>query len=223
MLGAQGRGDFMLWKSSGREKGSEALPVYAVVPSETSSPSVLIHLGGGEASWFAVYTHARHEKCVARHLRERCLENFLPLYQKVHHWRKRSRVTLDLPFFPNYVFVRIKPEQRASVLAVPGVVALVGRGHIPSPLPDSEIESLRIGLELGKCEPHPYLVAGERVRIRTGAMEGFEGILLRRKNDVRVVLTLELIQRSVAVEVDAEDVEPVAGPRTAGCTAGRLL
>jgi len=114
-----------------------------------------------------------------------------------------------LPLFPNYVFVRMAPQQRLAVLGVPGVLAIVGRGHLPSALPDDEIESLRTGLDQSKCEPHPYLVAGERVRIRAGSMEGMEGILIRRKNELRVVLTLDLIQRSVAVEVDAGDVEPV--------------
>jgi transcription antitermination factor NusG len=90
---------------------------------------------------------------------------------------------------------------------------MVGRGHIASALPDAEIESLRTGLQLRKFEPHPYLVAGERVRIKAGAMEGMEGILLRKKNELRVVLTLDLIERSVAVEVDAQDVEPVSRRR----------
>src|SRR5208337_4240769 len=86
---------------------------------------------------------------------------------------------------------------------------IVGRGHISSAVSDTEIESLRPVLERNKFEPYPYLVAGERVRIRTGSMEGMEGILVRKKNELRVVLSLALIQRSVAAEVDAEDVEPI--------------
>ena len=117
------------------------------------------------------------------------------------------------PLFPNYVFVHIAPPQRTSVLAVHGVLGMVGRGHVASALPDAEIASLRTGVQLRRFEPHPYLVAGERVRIKFGAMEGMEGILLRRKNGLRVVLTLDLIERSVAVEVDAEDVEPVGRRR----------
>lgn len=161
-----------------------------------------------------MYTNSRHEKSVARHLLERQIENFLPLYQKLHHWAKRSSVRLELPLFPNYVFVHIGWQQRSSVLAVPGAVGLVGRGQVAAALPDGEIESLRNGLQSHKFEPHPYLIAGERVRIQAGPMEGLEGILLRMKNELRVVLTLDLIQRSVAVEVDALDVEPIA-PRRA--------
>jgi transcription antitermination factor NusG len=161
------------------------------------------------ARWFAVYTSSRHEKWVMTNLMQRQIESFLPLFEKVHHWSKRAPVRLKLPLFPNYVFVRIPPNGRNSVLAVPGVVAIVGRGNIVSPLPDDEIETLRTRLEQGKFEPHPYLVAGERVRVCGGALEGIEGIVVRRKNEVRVVLTLELIQRSVAVEVDTDYIEPV--------------
>ena len=181
----------------------------AVAIAEDARPLVLNHAEGNDARWFAVYTNSRHEKCVAKHFDQRQIESFLPLYQKLHHWRKRNRVRLDLPLFPNYVFVHIAPQQRTSALAVPGVLGMVGRGRIASALPDAEIESLRIGLQLRKLEPHPYLVAGERVRIKAGSMEGMEGILLRKKNELRVVLTLELIKRSVAVEVDTQDVEPV--------------
>jgi transcription antitermination factor NusG len=161
-----------------------------------------------DARWFAVYTHSRHEKMAAKHFAERDIQYFLPLYRKVHRWAKRSSVTLELPLFPNYVFVCVTPRQRVAVLGVPGVLAIVGRGHIPSALPNDEIELLRTGLDRCKCEPYPHLVVGERVRIRAGSMEGMEGILIRRKNDLRVVLTLDLIQRSVAVEVNADDVEP---------------
>ena len=163
-----------------------------------------------DANWLAVYTSSRHEKCVARHFNEGGMESFLPLYQKEHHWKKRSSVRLELPLFPNYVFVRIAPRQRISVLGVPGVLEIVG-GRIPSILPDAEMEALRAGLALSRYEPHPYLVEGERVRITAGAMAGMEGILLRRRNELRVVLTIDLIQRSVVVEMDAADVEPIPG------------
>src|SRR5260370_34964177 len=105
------------------------------------------------------------------------------------------------------------PPQRTSVLAVQGVLGMVGRGRIASALPDAEIESLRTGLQLRKFEPHPYLIAGERVRIKAGAMEGMEGIWLREKNEMRVSLTLDLRERGVAAECDAQDSEPVMCPR----------
>lgn len=180
-----------------------------VALAKNALPPVLDHVEGNDARWFAVYTNSRHEKYVARHFDERQIENFLPLYQKLHHWKKRNSVLLQLPLFPNYVFVHTRPQQRTSVLAVPGVLGMVGHGHVASALPEAEIESLRTGLEARKFEPHPYLIAGERVRIIAGSMEGMEGIVLRKKNEMRVVLTLDLIKRSVAVEVDAHDVEPV--------------
>lgn len=177
--------------------------------AEKPIPAVLPNLAEDAARWFAVYTSTRHEKMVAKHCAQRHIECFLPLYRKLHHWAKRSQVTVELPLFPNYLFVHIRPQYRVPVLAMPGVLGLVGRGHICSALSDAEIESLQAALEQNRLEPHPYLVVGERVRIRTGSMEGIEGILVRKKNELRVVVTLALIQRSVAVEVDADDVETV--------------
>lgn len=165
------------------------------------------------ASWFAVYTSSRHEKRVAKQFWEHGFDNFLPLVEKAHHWSKRAKVHLHLPLFPNYIFVHITPRQRTAVLAVPGVLAIVGSGHIPSPLPDSEIEILRTWVEQGRVEAHPYLSTGERVRIQAGPMAGMEGVLVRRKNELRLVLSLHLIQRSVALEIDACDVAPAPGRR----------
>jgi transcription antitermination factor NusG len=162
------------------------------------------------AHWFAAYTSSHHEKRAAAQLAERGMESFLPLYAALRRWRNRCAVTLELPLFSNYVFVRMAWRERVRVLEVPGVLSLVGFGRTLSPLPDFEIEALRAGLRQRKTEPHPYLVVGERVRIVRGAMLGMEGVLLRRKNSLRVVLALEAILRSVAVEVDADDVEPAA-------------
>lgn len=146
---------------------------------------------------------------MAKQLNERGVESFLPLVEKSHRWKKRAPVRLQLPLFPNYVFIHILPPQRIAVLQIPGVLAIVGHGSIPSSLPDREIQMLRTSVELGTVEPHRYLATGERVRIQSGPMAGLEGILLRRKNDLRLILTLDLIQRSVAVEIAAQDVEPV--------------
>lgn len=182
---------------------------FGVALAENPAPALLSNLAENDARWFAVYTNSRHEKSVAKQFAERRIESFLPLYRKVHHWTKHSPATLELPLFPNYVFVHISPRERVPVLAVPGVLGIVGRGQISSALSNAEIEALRPVLELNKFEPYPYLVAGERVRIRVGSMEGMEGILVRKRGELRVVLTLDWIQRSVAVEVDAEDVEPI--------------
>ena len=164
--------------------------------------------------WFAAYTTPRHEKHVGEVLAERNIEYFLPLYRTVRQWKKSSPVLLELPLFPCYLFVRISRAARGTVLSLPGVVSIVGSAREPWPLPQLEVEALRIGARLGKAQPHPYLRVGERVRIKTGLMAGVEGILVRKKNEFRFVLTLEAIMRSVAVEVDASELESVNQPLT---------
>jgi transcription antitermination factor NusG len=159
--------------------------------------------------WFTVYTCANHEKTVAKHLDARSVEHFLPTYTSVARWKDR-RVKLDLPLFPGYMFVRLQAGENLRVLEVPGVVRLVGfHGH-PYPLPDAEIESLRTGIQNAlRFAPHPYLTVGSRVRVKHGPLEGIEGILLRRKNVHRIVVSLHVIARSAAVEIDAADVERI--------------
>jgi transcription antitermination factor NusG len=171
---------------------------------------------GVHAQWFAAYTSSRHEKRVALHFAEREIEAFLPLYATRHRWKNRCEVMVELPLFPNYVFVRMAARERVRILEVPGVLALVGAGRTPAPLPDFEIETLRSGVGQRRVEPHPYLVIGERVRIKAGPMTGMEGVLVRKKNNFRVVLALDVIMRSVAVEVDAEDLERVRTTPLAG-------
>ena len=164
-------------------------------------------------AWFAVFTSSHHEKKVSQYLMQQQIENFLPLYSEIRQWTNRRKVELQLPLFPNYVFVRIDKKQRSRVLGVPGVLSLVGCGYQPTALSDSEIESLRSALRLRRFEPYPYLVVGDRVRLKTGVLGGVEGILLRKKSNLRVVLSVALIQQSVAVEVDAGDIEPVSAWR----------
>jgi transcription antitermination factor NusG len=160
--------------------------------------------------WFALYTCANHEKRVATHLEARGIEHFLPLYRSRRVWKDR-RVFLDLPLFPGYLFARFALPARLRVLDVPGVVRLVGFNGQPHPLVESDIETLRAGMRSAACmQPHPYLTVGSRVRIARGPLEGMEGILVRKKNICRLVLSLELIARSAAVEVDAADIERVS-------------
>jgi transcription antitermination factor NusG len=163
-----------------------------------------------ERRWFAVYTTCRHEKRVAQHLEQRQIEHFLPIYRTQHRWKDGSRVMIDLPLFPGYVFVRINSRNRVGVLEVPGVVSMIGTALQPAPLPDFEVETLRNGLDPMRTEPHPLLTVGQRVRIKTGALTGVEGIVIRKKNGLRVVLTLSLLMQSIAVEVDGDDVEVVS-------------
>lgn len=157
--------------------------------------------------WFAAYTTPRHEKRVHELLTERGIETFLPLYRSTRQWKNSCPAVLDLPLFPTYVFVRIARIARGTVLGMPGVLSIVGSPKKPWPLPDREIEALRLGIQTQKVEPHAYLKFGERMRIKTGVMSGVEGILVRKRNEFRVVLTLDTIMRSVAVEVDVDDIE----------------
>jgi transcription antitermination factor NusG len=163
-----------------------------------------------QARWYAAYTCANHEKRVAAELGARDVEHFLPLYGSVRRWKDR-RVTLDLPLFPGYVFVRLALCERLRALQIPSVVRLVGFGGLPTALPDTEIEIMRSGLSQSPCaEPHPFLAVGRRVRITAGPFAGLEGILKRKNSNLRVVVSLGLIQSSVAVDVDAADVRPAA-------------
>ena len=165
--------------------------------------------------WYAVYTRAQHQKQVATQLEGRAVECFLPLYESVRRWKDR-RVLLKLPLFPSYVFVHLGPADRRRVLQTPGVVHLVEFGGVPCPIPDAEIEALQACLARNlRMQPHPYLTVGRRVSVRSGPMEGLEGILVRRKSDYRLVLSIQSINSSVCVELDAIDVEPVAGSRIA--------
>lgn len=163
-----------------------------------------------EPRWYAVYTCANHEKRVAEQLIERNVEHFLPLYETVRRWKDR-RVRLQLPLFPGYLFVRLLLRDQIRVLQVPSVVRLLGFGEHPIALPEGEIEALRNGLDGRWAQPHPYLTTGKRLRIKSGPLAGVEGILSRRKGGFRVVLSIELIKTSVAVEVDAADLMPSLG------------
>jgi transcription antitermination factor NusG len=160
-----------------------------------------------DLQWYAAYTCANHEKRVAEQLGIREVEHFLPLYASARRWKDR-RVTLELPLFPGYVFVRMALRDRLQVQKVPGVARLVGFDGTPSALPDVEIDALRRSLAGGvRVEPYPYFTVGQRVRLRSGLLTGLEGVLLRRKGGLRVVISVDLIQRSVAVDADVADVE----------------
>lgn len=165
------------------------------------------------ARWYAVYTTCRHEKRVSLHLAQREVEHYLPLYTAHRKWRDGSKVALELPLFPCYLFVRIGRTERVRVLGTPGALTIVGgTGGEAAPLPDAAIEALRQGLSLHQVEPHPLLTAGQQVRIRSGAFAGMQGIITRKKSGLRVVITLDQIMQSVAVEVAESDLELLAAP-----------
>jgi transcription termination/antitermination protein NusG len=167
-----------------------------------------------ELRWYAVYTRARHEKKIAAQLSQKSVEQFLPLYETVHR-RKDRRVRLQLPLFPSYVFVRIALLDHLRVLKIPGVVRLVSFNGKPVPLSDLEISALRRGLSSGlRAEPLPYTAAGRRVRVKSGPLCGLTGKLVRRKENYRIVISVESINRSILCEVSVEDVEAVGSAST---------
>jgi len=165
--------------------------------------------GACVSSWYVAYTRANHEKRVAEQLEGRAVEYFLPSYKSVRRWKDR-RVQLELPLFPGYVFARFPLRDRLRVLEVPGVVRLVGFNGQPAALPEKEIEALRESLARQlKLKPHPYLTAGRRVRMKSGPLGGLEGILVRKKGSFQVIVSIELIMRSVIAEVELSDLELV--------------
>jgi transcription antitermination factor NusG len=161
------------------------------------------------SAWCAVYTRHQHEKTVSEMLESKGFEVFLPLYDSTRKWKDRRKV-LSLPLFPCYVFVRGAIERRLPVLTTPGVHMIISRGERVATVPDAEIDAIRRTVQGHfRVEPHPFLRCGERVRVVRGSLEGVEGVLTRKKNLYRLVLSVEMLAQSVAVEIDALDVVPV--------------
>jgi len=162
----------------------------------------------GDPDWFVVYTTSRHEKRVAQHFQAREVQYFLPVYCAERRWNDGSRVRLELPLFPCYVFVRTNRKERTRVLQTPGVLSFVaGTGGEPAVFPENLIESLRQELPRRRAEPHALPLHGMKARIRSGPFTGMEGIVVRTKGGYRAVLTLDSIKQSFAVEVSIEELE----------------
>jgi len=163
-----------------------------------------------DTAWCALYTRHQHEKAVSDMLESKGLEVFLPAYESVRRWKDRTKV-LSLPLFPCYVFVRGAITRRLQVLTTPGVHMILRNGEDVAVIPDAEIEAIRktLGGQF-HVEPHPFLKCGDRVRVTRGTLEGVEGILVRKKNLFRLILSVDMLARSVAVEISVSDVEPVS-------------
>ncbi|MGC2722104.1 MAG: UpxY family transcription antiterminator [Candidatus Acidiferrales bacterium] len=164
-----------------------------------------------ELQWFAVQTRSRHEKKAAAELREKGIQAFLPLFNEKHRWSDRQRV-VEVPLFPQYMFVRIAitGEDRISVLRTNGVISLVGTKGVGIPIPDAQIARIQKIIERKiPYNPHLYLNVGKRIRIRGGALDGVEGILTAINGDETLVVSVELIQRSLAVRITGFEIEPV--------------
>lgn len=165
--------------------------------------------------WWALYTKHQHERQVADTLEAKGFEVFLPLYESLRRWKDRRKL-LSLPLFPGYVFVRGTGDRRLGIVSTPGVHMILTRGDAAAVIPDEEIEAIRRTLDAKfAVEPHPYLKSGDRVRVKRGALEGIEGVLVRKKNLFRLVLSVEMLAQSVCMEIDATDIEPVRS-KTAG-------
>jgi transcription termination/antitermination protein NusG len=186
-----------------------SFPAIDPLTSETSSwlsPGEAADLAEAAAPrWYAVHTCANREWRVARQLAGRGVRHFLPAYRSVRQWSDR-RVCLDRALFPGYVFVRLPALERLRVLEIPGVARLVSFAGRPAPLEDGEISAIERLLGAGyRAAPHPYLHPGRRVRLAAGPLRGLEGVIVRRKNRTRFVVSVDLIARSMAMEVSEAD------------------
>jgi transcription antitermination factor NusG len=180
---------------------------------ETAAP----HLTAACHPWFALQVRMRHEAGVADHLKGKGYEWFLPLYKARRRWSDRVK-EVDAPLFPGYLFCRFNPYNRLPILKTPGVTQIVGYNHVPVPVDEEEIEAIRRLVASGVPNfPCAYLEVGSKVRIEAGALRGLEGILTELKGKRRLVLSITLLQRSVAVEIDSDAVSVVHAP------AGRPL
>jgi transcription antitermination factor NusG len=169
-------------------------------------------------AWYALYTKHQHEKKAGAYLEKRGFEVLLPTHRSANRWKDRTKI-ISVPIFPCYLFVRAALERKPDLLRAPGVFSMVGNSRGASAVSALEIDALRkITRSDARIEPHPYLKNGDRVRVRSGPLSGLEGILVRIKNTYRVVLSVELLQKAVAVEVDLSIVERLKAPQEIGRT-----
>lgn len=174
----------------------------------------------GARAWFAIHVRAKREQLAAEHLRQRGYEVFLPCHEELRRWSDR-RKRVRLPLFAGYLFCRTTAQCFARVVTVPGVIRIVGDGRGPLPVPNHELELIRRIIDAGlDAVPHPFVEVGERVRVVAGPLCGNDAVVLRTKNTDRLILSIELLRRSVAVEVQAEWIE--ISPRSLADRTARL-
>lgn len=163
-----------------------------------------------EISWYAVYTRNRHEKVVAEQLSQKRIECFLPLRESVSHWKDR-RKTIQRPLFPGYLFVRARMQEcRLDILKVPSVAQIIGFNGCPAAIPEEQINAVkRLVFSTLPYDPYPDIVEGDSVEVIHGPLRGLRGILLEKKNPCKFILSVDVIQQSVACEIDAGDVVKV--------------
>jgi transcription antitermination factor NusG len=165
--------------------------------------------------WFALQVRSRWEGTTTGLLRGKGLETLLPTYTTKRKWSDRFKV-VEAPLFPGYVFCRFDVHNRLPVLITPGVISVVGRGKTPIAVDDKEILSIQAAIGSGiQMEPWPYLEIGERVRVKDDVLDGMEGILTNFRGSDRVIISVTLLRRSVALEIDRSRISPLGSPRTA--------
>jgi transcription antitermination factor NusG len=186
------------------------------------APHAVDSTSNGEHHWWAIYTRHQHEKVVADVLSAKGFQVFLPLYDSIRRWKDRQKL-LSLPLFPCYVFVRGGLNRPFQILSTPGVHMALTHGDRIAVIPEKEIDAIRRTIQGPfRMEPHPFLRCGDRVRVVRGSLEGVEGILIRKKNQYRLVLSVDMLAKSVAVEIDASDIESISEPVPARQTSDVL-
>ncbi len=159
--------------------------------------------------WFAVRVKSRCEKVVAATAQNKGFQEFLPVYQSRRRWSDREK-TVELPLFPGYIFCRLDPQRRLPLLLIPGVLHFVGFGKIPTPIEESEIAAIHAAIRSGlRTEPWPFLEIGQRVRLEEGPLSGVEGILVGEAKEQRLVVSVTLLKRSVAVTIERHWATPL--------------
>lgn len=159
--------------------------------------------------WIAAYTRSRHELVVASQFQQKGMDALLPTYRRLSRWSDRIRRT-DAPLFPGYVFVRVAEGEHYRVLQTGGVVSIVCRSGKPVALSEADVDKLQVcTANPAAVEPHPFLRVGQRVRVKHGPFRGWEGVLVEKKNATRLVLTVEQIMKSIAIDISGADVEPL--------------
>jgi transcription antitermination factor NusG len=179
--------------------------------SAWQQPTTSPVMGDDFSRWYAIHTRSRHEKAVASRLEEQGLTTFVPTITEVRRWSDRRKL-VEFPLFSCYAFVNLswRSELRAKVVRTDGVLGFVSFGNGAVPIPDVEIENVRTLLTgMVPCTAYPFLKLGQRVRIRGGALDGVEGIFLARKGNKTLVISIEPIQRSLAINIDGYAVEPL--------------
>ncbi len=158
--------------------------------------------------WFAMRVRTNYERSFSKALEFRGFDSFLPTYQRARAWSDRIK-QIHQPLFPGYVFCRLNPQERIPALSAPGAMRLVGIGMTPIPIPEAEIESLKTLIDSFQVKPWPFLRLGQKVRIERGPLAGVEGVIEAFRSGYRIVVSIELLQRSVAAELEGNWLTPL--------------